>query len=135
MKKSGITLIALIVTIVVLLILATVSIAVLTEGNLIETSRKIRTDQRINDSKETIRAVTNQVIGTGEYKDVFTLAADIQTELRKIKGLENVTVTPDVGDHIVSMPYDILLSFEEATGKKLPTYISTYVTKTELEGR
>lgn len=135
MSKKGITLIALIVTIIVLLVLATVSVSVITSGNLIMRTKEIKLDEKVTEAKETIRAVTNQVLGTMEYSGVADLAVKIEEELVKIKGLEEVTVLIYGDDYVVSMPGNVQLTFEEATGKKLPLYLDYYVTRTELEGR
>ncbi len=135
MNNKGITLIALIVTIIVILILVTISIVAIAEGSLIDRTKQVRRDEEITEAKETIRAVTNQVIGTMETSSTNDLAFKIESELQKIKGLEITTIVESGDDYIVSMPNYIELTFEEATGKKLPLYIETYVTRTELEGR
>ncbi len=135
MNNKGITLIALIVTIIVILILVTISIVAIAEGSLIDRTKQVRRDEEITEAKETIRAVTNQVVGTMETSSVNDLALKIESELQKIKGLETTTIAESGDDYIVSMPNYIELNFEEATGKKLPLYIETYVTRTELEGR
>ena len=135
MNKKGITLIALIVTIIVLLILVTVSVVAISEGNIIEKTKQIKRDELILETKETIRAVTNKVLGTVQYQTVSELADEIEFELQKVKGFEAATVSLYGDDYQVSTSNNIELTFEEATGKKLPMYMETYITRTELEGR
>lgn len=135
MNKKGITLIALIITIIVLLILATVSIAVITDGNIIERARETRKEEKIESYKETIRAALNQALNVIGNEDLTALVMFAESELNKMRGLEEVTVTASGDDYVVSMPDDIEITFEEATGKKLPLYVETYVTRSDLEGR
>lgn len=132
MNKKGITLIALIVTVIILMILATVSIVVLMEGNIIERSREIRTERRIQESKDTIKSVTLEVLENKDYRHVTELANDIETEIKKIKGLEEVSLISENEDYTVIMPYDIELTFEDVMGKPLPLFTKSYKTIEEL---
>lgn len=136
-NKKGITLIALIVTIIVLLILASVSIIVVTEGNIIEKARETRRDDKIKESKSLVQSVLNQQIRLKEYNNVSFLASDIENELKTMKGLEEtkLTINSDGSDYIVSMSDNISFTIEDATGRKLPMYIDNYLTRNELESR
>lgn len=134
MNKKGITLIALIVTVIILMILASVSIVVLMEGNIIERSRQIRAEKRIQESKDTIKSVTLEVLENTDYRHVQELADDIETELKKIKGLEGVSVIQENEDYTVIMPHNIELTFEEIMGKALPLFTKAYITIDEFTG-
>ena len=67
-KKQGITLIALVVTIVVLLILAAISIGVLTgENGIIKQSQQAKEDTEIAEEKEVLNLSATQAIGEDVY--------------------------------------------------------------------
>ncbi len=134
-SKKGITLIALAITIIVLVIIATISIAAITNENVLERARQVRQEKRLNEAKETIKAALFKVIGLKKYKNQQELADDVEAELKKMKGLESVIINPSGDDYKVEMPNDISLTFEEVTGKKLQMHIDSYVTLTEIEGR
>ena len=73
MKKSkGITLIALVVTIVVLLILAAISISVLTGDNgIINNSQQAKEDTEIAEEKETVELSAVQAAEKDKYGNVI----------------------------------------------------------------
>ena len=101
-KNNGITLIALVITIIVLLILAGVSIATLTGDNGILTKATESKEQtEIGEEKEAIGIAYNGVKIGNEGKDVS--AADLQTELRN-NGY-NASVT-DNGDGTLTVTFD-----------------------------
>ena len=135
MNKKGITLIALTITVIVLLILVTVSLMSITNGDIIDRTKTVKRDEQIDNLKETIVAVTNQVVQTTNFSNVNNLAKKIEEELNKIKGFESARVEDNDDDYVVNGLEDIEMSFEEATGKKLELYIDSYVTRTEIEGR
>lgn len=134
-NKKGITLIVLIVTIIILMLLASVSLLVITNGNIITEARRVKREEKVSDYKNVVKSSTNKIIGLNEYSSVTTLANDIQSDLRSMKGLEEVTITSEGDDYLIEMPEEISFTFEEATGKKLSMYIDNYVTINELEGR
>lgn len=134
MKKKGITLIALVVTIVILIIISTVSIVIITEGNVVDKSKEIRKDDQIESMKETIRAVTISAIKE-KKENANDLANFIHSELIKIKGFEDSHIYHDGNDYIVAVNDEVEISIEEATGKKLNLYIDSYVTRDEIDGR
>ena len=135
MNKKGITLIALTITVIVLLILVTVSLMSITNGDIIDRTKTVKRDEQIDNLKETIVAVTNQVVQTTNFSNVNNLAKKIEEELNKIKGFESARVEDNDDDYVVNGLEDIEMSFEEATGKKLELYKDSYVTRTEIEGR
>lgn len=134
-NKKGITLIVLIVTIIILMLLASVSLLVITNGNIITEARRVKREEKVSDYKNVVKSSTNKIIGLNEYSSVNSLANDIQSDLRSMKGLEEVTITSEGDDYLIEMPEEISFTFEEATGKKLSMYIDNYVTINELEGR
>lgn len=85
--ESGITLIALIITIIILLILATVSIAVLTGDNgIIAQANQARIDTKIGEEKEQIALAYNAAVTTryadGTYRSSEGItASDLTTQL------------------------------------------------------
>ena len=87
--KSGITLIALVITIIVLLILAGVSIATLTgENGILTRANESKTETEIGEEEEAIRLAYNGVMADNLGKGVN--ASDLQQELRD-NGYTNVT--------------------------------------------
>ncbi len=135
MNKKGITLIALAITVIVLLILSTVSIISITNGDIIGKTKTVKRDEQIDNFKDTIVTVTNQVVKATNFSKVSDLAKKIEEELNKIKGFESVRVQKDGNDYMVNGLEGIEMSFEEATGKKLELYIDNYVKRTEIKGR
>ena len=70
-KKQGITLIALVVTIVVLLILAAISISILTGDNgLLNQAKKSKEDTEIAEEKETVELSAVQAAGEDTYGSI-----------------------------------------------------------------
>ena len=70
-KKQGITLIALVVTIVVLLILAAISISILTGDNgLLNQAKKSKEDTEIAEEKETVELSAVQAAGKDIYGSI-----------------------------------------------------------------
>lgn len=70
-KNKGITLIALVITIVVLIILAAISIGVLTGDNgIINNSQKAKEDTEIAEEKETVEVSATQAAGKDDYGNV-----------------------------------------------------------------
>lgn len=86
-EEAGITLIALIITIIILLILATVSIAVLTGDNgIIAQANQARIDTKVGEEKEQIALAYNAAVtdkyALGDYKSsVGIVATDLTTQL------------------------------------------------------
>ena len=92
-KNNGITLIALVITIIVLLILAGVSIVTLTgENGILTKADKARTDTKNATEKEQIVLAYNAAMGNNDGKGV-TLS-DFESELKKYDS--GITVTDDL---------------------------------------
>ncbi len=118
-KNNGITLIALVITIIVLLILAGVSIATLTGDNGILTKATQSKEQtEIGEEKEAIGLAYNGVKIGNEGKDVS--AADLQTELRN-DGY-NASVT-DNGDGTLTVTFDTGRSYTIDENGNISEYI------------
>lgn len=96
-EKQGITLIALVITIVVLLILASVSIAMLTgENGILTQAQRAKEETEKAGDKEKIQLVVNAArIGNNEYQDLSQNS--LQEEMDKEFG-EGKTVVRDNGD-------------------------------------
>ena len=91
--RKGITLIALVITIIVLLLLAGVSITMLSgqDGILIKASdAKTETERTSKEETLKIAYLTTLTEGSGKVD-----ASKLQTELEKTYGTGNVTVTKD----------------------------------------
>ena len=102
-EKKGITLIALVITIIVLLILAGVTIATLTGENGILTRASEASEQtQIGEEKEAIGVAYNGVMADTEGNGVN--ATDLQEELRN-NGYNNATVT-DNGDGTLTVTFE-----------------------------
>ena len=103
MRNKGITLIALVITIIVLLILAAVSIATLTgENGILTRAQDAKTNTEIAEEKEAIGIAYNGVmadsLGTGVE------AEKLQNELRS-NGYTNATAV-DNGDGTITVTFD-----------------------------
>ena len=95
-NKKGITLIALVVTIVVLIILAGISIGVLGgEDGLIEQAKKAKEETEISEEKELLGRATVQAAGKDVYGNIEEEA--LQKELDKEAGEGKAEVT-DIGE-------------------------------------
>ena len=101
--EAGITLIALIITIIILLILATVSIAVLTGDNgIIAQANQARIDTKIGEEKEQIALAYNAAVtekyANGTYRSSEGITA---TDLSKQLETQKAGATAEVsGDEI-----------------------------------
>ena len=90
-KKNGITLISLVLTIVVLLILAGISVAILTGDNgLISNATKAKEETEIDEEKEIIESSTVQAMGKNKYGDITV--DELQEQLNKNVGKNKTTV-------------------------------------------
>ena len=95
-QECGITLIAIVVTIVVLLILASISIGVLGgEDGLIKQAQKAKQETEISEEKELLGRAMVQAAGKDAYGNIEEEA--LQKELDKEVGEEKIEVT-DIGE-------------------------------------
>lgn len=96
LNSNGITLIALVVTMIVLLILAGVTIATLTgENGLIKNAGRAKEEQEISEEKEIIELATVQVMKISRYGDLEE--KDLQNALDNLAG-EGKTQVSEVID-------------------------------------
>ena len=116
-KNAGITLIALVITIIVLLILAGVTIASLTgENGLLERAKKAKEDTAEGQAKEEVTIAWNGVQIDGKINgwDNTKKAQELQTELGN-----GATATIDGTDsnkiNVTYKGYDIVINTEEGT--------------------
>ena len=132
MRNKGITLIALVITIIVLLILAAVSIATLTgENGILTRAQDAKTNNEIAEEKEAIGIAYNGVmadsLGTGVE------AEKLQEELRN-NGYKNATAV-DNGDGTITVTFDSGRSYTiDADGKISDPTISNIVATMEIVG-
>ena len=92
---KGITLVALVVTIVVLLILAAVSISTLTNNGIIRNAGKAKEETEIAEEKEVINSATTQAIGDN------TLGNLVENELQEqLDNITDETVVSNAGEEI-----------------------------------
>ena len=97
--KRGITLISLVVTIIVLLILAGISVATLTGDNgLIANAGKAKEQAEIDGEKEIVETSTIQAMGKNKYGDV--IQNDLEEKLNSNAG-DGKTEVIDNGDTLV----------------------------------
>ena len=93
-KQSGITLIALIVTIIVLLILASISIATLTgDEGLIGNALTAKDRREIANEKEVVERAVVQAMGNNKRGNL--IKGELQEELDRITGAGETEVTRD----------------------------------------
>ncbi len=97
-EKSGITLITLAVTIIILLILAGITIATITSDNgIIKNANKAKEQTEITEEKEIIEKATVQAMGNNKYGNIEE--DELQSELDKETG-EGKTETSEIGEEI-----------------------------------
>ena len=97
-KEKGITLIALVITIIVLLILSGITIATITSDNgIIKNANKAKEQTEITEEKEIIEKATVQAMGNNKYGNIEE--DELQSELDKETG-EGKTETSEIGEEI-----------------------------------
>ncbi len=95
-EKAGITLIALVITIIVLLILAGITISAITGNNgIIGNAGKAKEETEIANEKEIIEKATVQAMGNNKYGNIEE--DELQEQLDKETG-EGKTEATDIGD-------------------------------------
>ena len=101
-EKNGITLIALVVTIVVLLILAGTSIAMLTGDNgIISQAKKAKEETEIGEEKEQVEIKYTAALGKKIVTNDIVTSTDVQQEFDN----ENIDVTVE-GTEILSVKFN-----------------------------
>ncbi len=109
-KEEGVTLIALIVTIIILLILAGVAIATLTgENGVLGKAEKAKTENIKNSAEEKVKI---EVIGSYSEDGTINLE-DLNTNLRKIEGLTDILLPDGISimnqNKIEKLPIDVVV--------------------------
>ena len=95
-NQSGITMVALIVTIIVLLILAGISIATLNgDSGIIKKSKEAKEQTEISEEKEVVDRATVQAMGNNKKGDL--IESELQEQLDKIASSGKTEVT-DTGE-------------------------------------
>ena len=103
-SNSGITLIALVLTIIVLLILAGVSIAMLSGDNsILKNTTRARTKTIDAQDEETIGLAYLAAITGKSSESIDTLTTILETELEKTYGSGKVTVTKDGNTYTINI--------------------------------
>ena len=94
--QKGITLLVLVVTIIVLLILAGITISAITGNNgIIKNAGQAKEETEIANEKEIVEKATVQAMGNNKYGNI--VEDELQSELDKETG-EGKTKTTDIGD-------------------------------------
>ena len=97
-QETGITLLALVITIVILLILAGITISAITGNNgIIENARQAKEETEIANEKEIVEKAIAQAMGKNKYGKIEE--SKLQSELDKETG-EGKTVATDIGDEL-----------------------------------
>ena len=95
-NQKGITLLALVITIIVLLILAGITISAITGDNgIIGNAEQAKEETEIANEKEIIEKATVQAMGNNKYGNIEE--SELQSELDKETG-EGKTEATDIGD-------------------------------------
>ena len=95
-EKAGITLIALVITIILLLILAGITISAITGNNgIIGNAGKAKKEAEIANEKEIVEKATVQAMGNNKYGNIEE--DELQKQLNKETG-EGKTEATDIGD-------------------------------------
>ena len=99
-KENGITLIALVITIIVLLILAGITIAMLTgENGILNKAKDSKAENELGRAKDAINLAASEGIAD-YYKDVYVNATDSQTysntgvQIKVIAKMQNADIAP-----------------------------------------
>ena len=97
-QETGITLLALVITIIILLILAGITISAITGDNgIIGNAGQAKEETEIANEKEIVEKATVQAMGNNKYGNI--VENELQSELDKETG-EGKTETTDIGDEI-----------------------------------
>ena len=97
-RNNGITLISLITTIIILLILAGVTIGILTGNNgVIENAQKAKKDTEIANEKEIIDTAVIQAMGNNKRGNL--VESELKDELDKVTGTGETEVS-DIGEEL-----------------------------------
>ena len=95
-KETGITLLALVITIIILLILAGITVSSITGDNgIIGNAGKAKEETEIAEEKEILEKATVQVMGNNKYGNIEE--NELQSALDKETG-EGKTEATDIGD-------------------------------------
>ena len=98
-KKEGITLIALVITIIILLILAGITITAITgENGLLNSALKAKEETEISDERETVDICTAQSMGKDKRGDITK--ESLQKELDNYTGVKKTEVLKDSTDEL-----------------------------------
>ncbi len=92
-KEAGITLLSLVVTIIIMIILASVSIPILRNTGLLSTSKRVADDYKRAEEEEMLRIAFANVFSKSILADKEITPEDLEEELKK-NGVD-ATVTPD----------------------------------------
>ena len=130
-SKRGITLVALIITIIVLLILAMVSIRLVMNGGIIDKSKNAVDKYSQEEIQEQLKLAYSEW-QMSQYTGTPMTAQDIQTKLGQIFGAENVTDVSLVNGKLTAKINGTTYEYDIATGKS-GEYIApiSYGTKTK----
>ena len=130
-RNSGITLIALIITIIVMLILVGVTITVVLKGGLFETANKAATETQRESERERLTeiALANYNVSEGRITSADELASEIKNSLGFERDVDKTTET-----RLVVKGKDTLWQIDLAIGevKEYSTTISNAWTKRGL---
>ena len=115
-NKNGITLIALVITIIVLLILASVSIAMLTGNNgILSNAEKSEEETKISEEKEKVKMSQSADLISNDGKN--NTKQGIQQELDKIEGINKTKVFKDGKDSYIVTFLDTNRNYKIGYGK------------------
>lgn len=137
-KEKGITLIALIITIVLLIILATVAVrSIVGEDSLIKSTETAANDYNIASYQEQLEAKVRQIIQEqaikGEEASLLTIAEALQEEGTWIANIEINLDQLDTNDDIVVITkegYTFQIYYETTYGEIFLEYLGTVGNKT-----
>lgn len=122
-NQKGITLIALVITIIVLLILAGVSIAMLTgENGLLTKASNAKTETTQKEAEEVVKIAVGTILankydptsGTNDPKDIN--AANLEAVIEKDTGVE-VTVEQETTGDPATPTGNLIITYKEKTVK------------------
>ena len=97
LKEQGITLTVLVVTIIIMLILAGVTISVLNSAGILKNSQSAADKYEITDEQDVISVAFSTVFANSALNDTKITATMLQEELKKTNRGTSVTQSTDAG--------------------------------------
>lgn len=117
-KNGGITLVALVITIVVLLILAGITITQLKENGILSKAKLASEETKKSQVQETIQLAVNDIMTEYISKGKDLTKTELKEELQKYKTIEGIKISEDLNGEYKGYEYYIDENYIVYIGKK-----------------